>query len=310
MFDLAVLKKIRSYYLKEKPDGSGYDYEDYKRQCQEFAARLKLPKHLWSLVHVPAFISLDNASIHDWARRLCFAPRQPDDVLEKHMLQRYHMWSGLVPPSTYDFGLSADKTPPAVDLIARHMTARGLVQAPARTKEQQDDISNANIMRNTIREHDQANECRWVQDQLHALSLELPGMICLVPQQVMPLPKVTPDLHCPIEHMVGTVKAYVRAKIFDFDVPDAELQMARTYQRWINEAVQEKGNGAAGRRHVTRSVDKQKCIAQILSTPADREVVVKYVFGGRNADGERGARVTEHRVRGTGGAWITDSKWT
>ena len=59
-----------------------------------------------------------------------------------------------------------------------------------------------------------------------------------------------------------------------------------------------------------RSVEKQKCIAQILSTPVGEQVTVEYMFGGPNKDGTYGTRAAVHRVQGTGGGWIADSKWT
>lgn len=308
MFDLAILPKLRSFYLKTTPEGEP-DYEDYKRQCQAFAAKLQLPPHLWSLVHLPAYISLDNATIHVWARKLCWAPRQREEVLSQYILQRYAEVFNPVPPATYEiYGPPAGPDESNAPAVAGFLNPG--VQAPALSPEQQEELRRRRIMRTTIAEYNQANNCRWVQDQLHALSIEKPGMICLVPQQVMPLPHVTPDIHCPIEHLVGTIKAFVRARLLDFDVPDAALTFAVTYQRWIDEAVKERGNGDKGRWHMRRSIEKQKCICEILSTAAGVEVTVQYTFGEPNADGTYGARATEHRVRGTGGAWIADSKWT
>lgn len=311
LFDLVILPKLRSFHLRRNDDGS-VDYEDYAERCRKFAAEeLKLPKRLWSKVHLPAYISLDNAPIHSWARKLTFRPRQKDEALRAMLGPRFEEDFGL--PARLADRFEVFKSAPAVP-APRRKRKRGAVQgenvvnprdatSPAAVTAQM----NAHIMRTHIREHDAKNDCSWVQDQLHKLSLSKPGMMCLLPQQWMPLAKVTPDIHCPIEHMVGTVKAYVRDRLLDFDVPDEDLQYGKTYVGWLEEAVRIKCNGESGRHHLTRSIYKQKCICEILRTPEGRAVTVYFEFKTRHV---RHNRQTQHVVAGTGGGWICDSKWT
>ena len=308
LFDLVILPTLRSFYLQTKEDGST-DYAAYADLCRKFASEeLKLPEHLWSMVHLPAYISWDNASIHHWWHRLCFKPRQPEEKLRAALAQRFEEQFGLPAYMANAFRVftSAHEAPQRRrdDAV---QGVRDFLRAPAPQTPEQRDAVNAGIMFNTIDEYNRAHNCRWVQDQLHELSLKLPGMMCLVPQQIMPLAPVTPDIHCPIEHLVGTIKMCVRDRLLQFDVPDADLQLGKTYEGWLREAVMERGNGERGKHHVERSVKKQKCICEILRTPAGQQVTVEFEFGSTRQDA---GRKKTHVANGTDGAWIRDSKWT
>lgn len=307
MLDLVILPKLRSFYLRKKADGS-VDYDDYAAQCRKFAVeKLNLPPAQWSKVHLPAFISLDNASIHEWARKLCFRPRQPEAKLRPYLGECFERDFNMPAHMSEQFQVfparpgSGPDGSSAVQGVGQFLGPVASARAGAEAR------MSAATMRKHITDHDKARECSWVQDQLHALSLSKPGMICLVPQQVMPLAEVTPDIHCVIEHLVGTVKRFVHDRLLDFDVPDEALDKGVTYQGWLEEAVRERGNGERGRHHVRRSIAKQKCICEILRTPHGEEIEVEFLFDSTN---NAGNRRTKHTVRGTGGAWIADSKWT
>lgn len=265
------------------------------------------PPHLWSKVHLPAYISLDNATIHDWALKLSFRPRQPVERLRDELGPRFERDFGLPASFAKQFAVFAAQRGPQRRGKDAVQGVGGMLGTVAPQSPEAIAKMNAAIMRTTIEEHDRANNCSWVQDQLHRISVDLHSMMCLVPQQIMPLAPVTPDIHCPIEHIVGTVKAYVRNRLLDFDGPDEALQLGTTYEAWVHEALAVKCNGAAGRHHVTRSVMKQKCICEILRTPEGRTVTVEFEFGSRQA---RRNRQTQHVVQGTGGAWIASSRWT
>lgn len=312
-FDLVILPKLRSFYLRRNADGS-VDYEDYAERCRKFAVEeLKLPPRLWSKVHLPAYISLDNAPIHKWARKLSFRPRQSAQALRDMLGPRFRRDFKLPAHFAAQYPVFAKQ--PDEPARRRDAAVQGKSHPePRRQQLSREEVEaaraafrNANIMRNHILEHDAVNDRSWVQDQLHELSLSKPGMICLVPQQWMPLAPVTPDIHCPIEHIVGTVKAFVRDRLLDFDVPDEALQLGATYLGWLEEAVRTKCNGEAGRHHLTRSIHKQNCICQILKTPEGCSVTVEFEFKTSHA---KRNRQTKHVVAGTGGAWICNSKWT
>ena len=148
----------------------------------------------------------------------------------------------------------------------------------------------------------------WMQRTLRQLANERKEARVLLPQQFMPLVKTTPDIHCPVEHMIGTLKAKVKQKAWEH-VMDADLYDAAVWQRWLNEAVAEYGNGVNGRKHISGSFRKQKCICEILRTPQGEFVVVKFVFGDGGAN-PTGRKRSEWEVAGTGGGWIPVAKWT
>lgn len=102
--------------------------------------------------------------------------------------------------------------------------------------------------------------------------------------------------------MVGTNKRYVRIRVLDWDQNDAALMKGRTYQQLIEEAVELRGNGAAGLAHIQGSVRKLPCICRILAAEAGEQLTIRYAFGG--------GPEKDWAVRGTGGGWIKESKWT
>ena len=130
-------------------------------------------------------------------------------------------------------------------------------------------------------------------------ALSDPRYITIIPMQIMPLSKISPDIHMVVEHMVGTLKRYIYSLIFEADFSFDELKVARTYQALIEKAVRVKGNGQAGRRHILRSAQKQPELCKVLAADAGTDVQVNYRFGN--------SRRTVHTVKGTGGHWCTVS---
>ena len=86
-------------------------------------------------------------------------------------------------------------------------------------------------------------------------------------------------MNCPAEHMVGTIKRRVEKMLRSAHCNLKILKLGRTYQKWIEDAVQELGNGAAGRWHIMRSVEKLPCIHKILAADEGQELTVDYIFG-------------------------------
>jgi hypothetical protein len=136
-------------------------------------------------------------------------------------------------------------------------------------------------------------------------SIMMPEFCCLLPQQFMPLSKVSPDLHNCAEHMVGTLKSDVRRQLLDSDLNNPELWKGRAYQAMLLDAVRERGNGPSGLNHVRRSVEKWPCTCAILAADEDEEVTLHYIFGKPGPN-----KQSVHVVKGTAGQWIRISKWT
>lgn len=141
--------------------------------------------------------------------------------------------------------------------------------------------------------------CFWHAGQ------ELSALRTWLLQQINVNVKSTPDIQSPAEHGVGTVKRDVREQLLQFDMHSDKLWEGRQYQEFVRNAVNARLTGEAGRHHVRGSVRKLPCILKILAADAGTDVTLHYVFGEDTPGKQR-----VHVVKGTGGAWIRDTRWT
>lgn len=333
MLDLVILPTLRAYYMGP----------DYEARCDRFATeRLKLPKSDQHKVQLPAFISWDSAPVHYYGHQLMLSPRQSDEKVSQLIAEAYERagragaWGtgvvGSVQAPT-DFNITdvfpergaprqplgpetTNVTHVAHDLTQRSAGAGGrreAAQLPVRSTSvrEVEDARLRRLMQERLARWAIANGGgSWVDLQLRRIGIWLPGMICLLPQQIMPLPRVCPDIHCPVEHLVGTLKHWVTTKIREERYGDSgKLYLGVTYQRWVRQAVAERGNGVSGRHHVSRSVEKQRWVCEILAAEEGAQVRCEFTFadGGENRSGDKRE---VWFVRGTAGGWIGDYKWT
>lgn len=333
MLDLVILPELRRFY-----EGAGYE-----AACKSFAKRLGLDDKHWHKVHLPAFISWDNAPVHRWAHKLVLQPRQADDKVSGLIKQEYEdqlrkgEWGDTLQSTAApsDFGIldvfPERKLQPAApgpdtsitpvvaqNILARlrqepvlggHQKARAYVRPPPRlTPQEADDLALRKLMTRRLDSWAIKNEgASWMALQLKQLTFKLPGMLCLLPQQIMPLPKVTPDIHCPVEHMVNTIKTKVYARVREHLFGE-DMMKGVTYQRWVNDVIEKHCNGEPGRKHVRRSVEKQFWICKIVAAAPGAMVQVQWIFGD-GGENKSGRKKTAHSVRGTGGHWIQDPRW-
>ena len=290
MLDLMIVPTLRQLIIDK------YDFED---ECKKFAAEvsadLGLAPHEWAPVHFLRFLSIDNAPIYMHWRKLCLQPRISDEALVSAVRKRYAAdFEGKQLPSDYDIFRSCKAAPQpqgpnttytspiAADLCHRVEKDDGFARhdsqpyaPPPLTAQQEAGAALRYGMENNFANWRNAHErSEWEHEVLHRLSRDMSGVLFLLPQQFMPLPKMTPDndivtnMQCPFKHMVGTVKRQVRKKLLDVihgDEDEVDVFLGQLYQRFINEAVAEYGNNEKGRTHVRRSWDKQKCICEIRS---------------------------------------------
>ena len=338
-FDLHILPALREKHMSE----------DFDAQCEAFARdQLKLPPHLWHLVQLPAFISLDNATIHPWARKLMCQPRYSKaevDALVRQQFEEDHgpmpdaftLWPDDKPPLPKRVGADSVGQSPAAN-VRHHLRSQDQQSQEAQQRERdeyaaqlereyQEDCRQFEVLNSIYLAQqaasktaaERAGDAHWLRDCMRKLANRLKRMRVLLPQQFMPLVPVTPDLHSPVEHMVRTLKCFVRQLARDHMHSD-ELYDASKWQEWNDLAVRSRGsdrdaNGnVVGNMHVKRSVEKQYCICQILATPAGQKLIVKYTFGDGGANDKagkpRGGKTTRWEVIGTGGGWILIAKWT
>jgi hypothetical protein len=143
-----------------------------------------------------------------------------------------------------------------------------------------------------------------VQQALRSMcAYQDPAMRILHPQQFQPLSTQTPELNMPAEHCVCTFKhrianmLYVRAAS-----GSPEIKLAVTYQLVVMQIVKDFFEKGEGRTHATRSVAKLPCAAQIIAAEEGEWITVRYQFQYGGAE--------KHRVQGTGGWWISNTRWT
>ena len=306
MFTFAVLPTLRQHYFNPE---AGLDWEQYRDQCKALAEELGLEEEEWHKITLPCLISIDNDAKHAWLRELIAVPgRNLEDL-------------AALDESTFsDLGLGqvhheASPAEPASDLFGS-LDAVGRQEHVAKVQRlhEEEDVKRrqADVVRRRRDFTDQIRAREKYDPLLRARfekSREDQAYITAVPVQVMPLVKVTPDIHSPIEHMVGTVKRHVKRQMLAMLLKKhGELKKGRTYQRFIENAVRERGNGEAGHHHISSSIYKQEIICRVLAAPVGEPVVATYVpYKERQAETPVARQVT---LLGTAGRWILKTKWT
>lgn len=323
MFDFNMLPALCACF------GEG---EEFDNHCKAFAQRIGKPDQ-WRSISLPAYISWDSATIHPWARQLMCAPRVDSGVINEYVKLRIaEELKVAVPPDwkAVQPGLSPlDQTPlppPPQPPGSHHRHIRSFLQPNATQGEAQGAAAQpaqpadaaATQAAAAVHKALEAALAKYSKDNNGASFVDVckremartdPAMRCIWPQQWMPLYKVTPDIHSPVEHMVGTIKLFLKRKMREnLCKGDDLLLQAKTYQDWVLQAVQEKGIGEAGTRHITRSIDKQKCICMILAAEKDEDVTLHYTFMGQ--DTQVGNKKTTHVKKGRAGDWILERRWT
>lgn len=305
MFCHSVVPKLRSYYLKDPT--SAHQVKAYKRKCQAFAAKLQLPKWQWPLVTLPFFISMDWDTRHTWVRQVLACPRAQDSDIGAVTQQARNANFTLPHPNHNPAEMHEQRERTASDRggFSTVMTRHGANQS---TLDQQRKLYRT--------AHGYDCELMALFDKA---ILEPEVWATLIFHQFMPLSKVSPDMHCPPEHAVGTCKVGVRVKLMECNFDDKELWKGLTYQTMLLDVIKEKLNGKPGLYQISRSVQKQPLICKILAAEQGEEVTLKYRFGQKRYE-QRGTKKTSrpsragpadvHVVKGTGGRWIKDSKWT
>ena len=295
MFEFAILPTIREDYLGP----------DYEKDCKDFAALIGLEEHMWPLVHVPDFFSADSAKIHARMRKMIAAPRHPLAQLENMRRECLSTVLGIpraeLPQCIEPRMQPAPPPPPHTSLQQWAAGSRGAAAAEAAAAEAREEQRAARLKAALAAYIEREGVEPW-QHELWQLSKWRIGHVCLLLEQWMPLSAVSPDIHSPVEHMVGTLKRDVHERVLNEDPNDPSLKKGKTYQHFIRRAVASRGNSPAGDVHIAGSVRKLPYICEILAADKGKKLTFVYSFGG--------ALAKEYVVRGTAGGYIFDSKWT
>lgn len=285
--------------LKTLPDMlSFYDPADaahFEQLCRAFAVQLQLPEQAYVDIHYPFFFSPDWDPRHYYVRSVMSTPRVCDAELQ-HMQRSWLMedFPEIYPPrgalkrqcgGTPQLQYSA---PSPADWAA---SQAALQQAVAQWEA----------------EHGGVNYFKW---RMWDAARSDPRLRTMLPEQYHPLVKVTPDLNSPAEHAVGTIKHAVRDMLLRHDLHDPRLWKGRVYREFVQQCLEERFAGVNGRHHVAGSVRKLPWIAAILAAPKGVPVHIPYVFGSAPGEPVREPGPEDvHVVKGTGGAWIRDTRW-
>lgn len=295
MFTHAILPTLRSHYYN--PNKPGMGWRDYEDKCQEFAERIGLPEDEWYRVTIPCFFSLDWDTRHTWVRQYIAMPGRGADHLaafdELTFTEKGITKSQPCRPPEAAFDLNDALDPAKRALQLQMMKSLREVQQSADERE----TFRADFYK--AENYDMVHHARWKK------SISDNNFLTVLPQQFMPLSKVSADIHSTVEHMVGTIKGEVRRLLLASDFGDAELWKGRTYQSFVNKAVASRGNGAKGKHHIGKSTEKQRIICRILAAEKGFEFDVRYTFGVPSEKKKKW-----HTVCGTAGGWIRDTKWT
>lgn len=303
MFTFAVLPTLREHYFQQNSGHQGW--QDYEARCTGFAAYLGIPPEEQLRITLPFAISMDWDKRHTWVRQFIASPGRCDAAREAldATIQAEHCIAFSHQQMQHHQAQVGGTAGLACDLRELLSVRRAVPEPRTRIFGSLAEVSS----RRQAVEADYlmiTGKDMYLQAR-HSKSRNVAEFITAIPEQFMPLEKISPDIHSPVEHMVGTLKRAVRERILDSDLNDDALWHGRTYQQYIQDAVHERGNGPAGSHHITSSVVKQRIICQILGAPAGKELRVEYCFGDPGED-----KQTWHTVKGTAGSWIRDTKWT
>jgi hypothetical protein len=232
--------------LKHYKDDS--DNKVFENHCRQHAVELGMAASEWPKITFPAFISMDWATVHPWPRCVVSVARGPPKDLNSAVNQKISVMKELLPRK-------AARTAPQPSVLGTQ---------DLRACRHEIDTRDAY---ETKYGHAIADKVQW------ELALERPELwACVLPQQWMPLAKVSPDIHSPVEHMVRTVKADVKRQLHAYDFNSPDLWKGPVYQQFIRNAVQTKGRGSYGLSHIKGSVAKWPKVCQILAAEPGEEL--------------------------------------
>lgn len=294
MVDLKVLPDMLSHYTT--------DPIEFEQLCRKFAVHIGLPENDYVRIYYPFFFSPDWDPRHGMFREQLCSMRVPFAEWERMK----DTWVREDFPQLW---------PPRA--AKRQCTGQQQQQQPAQQCELQ--------VQPTAEERQAATEqvklaiAAWSAERginyidwrrWHAARTDA-RLRTLRPEQYNPLVKVTPDINSPVEHCVRTIKHHVRELLLDSDLHDSALWKGLFYRELAEKAVQTHLTGAQGRHHVSGSVRKLPCILQILAADKGEPLVLEHVFGTNVGEPVRQPGPQDrYNVKGTGGEWIRDTRWT
>lgn len=352
MFEHVVMPWIQSFYLHQDTP-----FEDL---CKEYCAMRGWPETEWPTIHIPASFVIDNDPRHAMMRQYIALPRIDMAKQQDQWLERFRedeLWRSVCAGAD-----AVGQEPPpkrrrrfAYVHPVHHEVAHNLKFCDVMLDHSFEDAS-AELraeLEEAKRRRDEQRAAEAVQQatevELDRFAARNGGLdlyqlrvwfkarsdfrfLCVRPEQWAVHPPNTPELNCPAEHMVKTLKLFVANKLRLARCNFELLKLGKPYQQWVEEAVRERANGARGRWHIMRSIEKLPCIHRILAHNEGEEFEVTWIHKRwaphehpelvaanpeLNCDHGRGGHPVfdarkRHRwaVKGTGGHVIKDKEFT
>lgn len=293
-------KMMPDMLAKVAAANGGFHSQQYTAYTKAFAARINKPFYQ---VNYPMHASLDNCKAYPFGRALMVKPRVTEAQKQEHQqwlrakIDAIGISEALQARAEAAAMIESKEGPAAV-----HSYKRALDDYAGRVK---------NVVLKARRAQcKQEHDCSLEQFFTWDRAQDIPWMRVLWPEQMMWLVECTPDMHCTVEHQVRVLKCFLRGKLYAALKQNEPLQMARTYQEWMEQGVEEKGCSANGKRAVKRSQEKLKWICTILAAERTEVVRCEYEFGLKGREPGSGRRRTVHFVPGTAGDYIPNPAWS
>jgi hypothetical protein len=259
---------------------------EYEKACLNAAKDMGVPHAKRYAITFPGTVSLDCDTRHAHVFTRLSWPRLTEDQMDNIRVELVKDILG--------------KDLPHISLF------RSMGSARSRKRHNGVSISKLKATRDKLleqlRKHDEACDLDSLEQRLWYMSLNQSVCICIKLLQRLPLVGGTAEIHSPAEHKVRSCKHDIKQDILALDTRTPDVKKGKLYQDMIEKAIKKRGTGKAHRHHVSRSIEKLKCILQILKTPRNKVVTVHYKFG-------KGKKET-HVVRGTAGGYIKQRCWT
>lgn len=295
MFTFSVLPTLRQHYYDPAANGKLGSWQEYQHTCARFAEELGIPLQERHRITLPFALSIDWDPRHTWLREVMASAGRCDCLREACEEEALREHNQTILDEIRELEEELLASAPATGQNLGEMSQRGAMQARRTTENELQ--AKKDELHQLLREKRE----KMKQDLfLHAYFVKSRKdcrFITVTLEQFMPLSKVSPDLHSPIEHLVKTIKECVKSDFQDPRNSDEELRQGRTYQDFINNAVAMWGNSDSGKRHIKGSVVKQLIICRILAASKGKRF-----------------RVLDHKkyreVVGTGGNWIENTRYT
>lgn len=328
MFELVFYSKLRQRLC------DGKTVEQRQLASMKFCEDRKVPKQFWVYVHVPVDVLMDNDKRHAQLKRYNSRPR--DSQLGARITAWKHELSAQKAPH---IRLPSEPEPAPEQQQADFEDLRG--QGPAAgvkracsqaereraSQKRQRELYYITQQR-LLREYHEQHGHPYIAMRIWLEAVTNPRYVCFTAINYLPQAPNSPEKNMVAEHPMFTIKSHaykiVRSLRADFEA----LRKGVTIDDAIDAGFNERMGGQPGLWHIKRSREKLSCCLQLLAGAKGEVCLLHYIFDRwrnyceqtgalRGPDPGRGGhpvhdanKIKVHRVKATGGGWITDRKWT